>query len=71
MQTEKGELGVGKGAAIFFDAQEDDQATKGFKERLTNLAAAVQANQRTHSYPQQSLAAQAQQQQMAAKMQQQ
>jgi len=62
MQTEAGELGYGMGADEFFDAQEDDAATKGFKESLTNLAAAVQANQKTHSQLQQALAAQAQQQ---------
>ena len=55
----------------FFDAQEDNAATKGFKESLTNLAAAVQANQKTHSQLQQALAAQVQQQQMAAQIQQQ
>ena len=71
MQTEAGELGYGMGADEFFDAQEDDAATRGFKESLTNLAAAVQANQKTHSQLQQALAAQAQQQQMAAQMQQQ
>ena len=68
MQTEAGELGFEMGAEEFFDAQEDDEATKGVKESLTNLAAAVQANQQTHSQLQQALAAQAQQQQMTAQM---
>ena len=70
MQTEAGELGFGIGAEEFFDAQEDNAATKGFKESLTSLTAAVQANQKTHSQLQQALAAQVQQQ-MTAQMQQQ
>ena len=41
MQTEAGELGFGMGADGFFDAQEDNEPSKGFKESLTNLAAAV------------------------------
>ena len=57
MQTEADELGFGMGAEEFFDAREDDEATKGFKKSLTNLAAAVQANQQTHLQLQQALPA--------------